>query len=250
MSKRLWTAEDIAELRRLYGKCSIAEICRTLGRTENTVRQHACKFGLSKLRPDIHGAPLDRFIVDKNKLGWSDREIAVAWGDQHNWTVCPKTVTDRRNRLGLSSNARNARYRQKIADCTREQCRTAGAANLAAVRVKLHREYAHRNGWPEDLRPRAVQILNALYDRGPMTRREIAAAVEMRWKDSQRSLRSRDQEGSYLAHLLGRGLVVAISRGHRVVGAGGGRGQNVYMIPLTVKRGDASTWPATAVRSR
>ena len=98
-------------------------------------------------------------------------------------------------------------------------------------------------GLPSDLRPRAVAILNALYDRGPMTRRELADVIGMPWKGSRKSLASNDPEGSYLAHLAARGLVRAVKRGNRVTGRGRGHSTNVYMIPLTIKRGDPNTWP-------
>jgi hypothetical protein len=59
-----------------------------------------------------------------------------------------------------------------------------------------------------------VQILDALAERGPMTKAQIAEAIGMPWRGrpSRRILKSRDQEGSYLAHLVKRGLVIQLGR--------------------------------------
>ena len=118
----------------------------------------------------------------------------------------------------------------------------AGLPNLAALRAAVFRDRARASGWPEDLRPRAVQILNALWDRGPMTRTEIALAIGLRINyggphEIRKILKSNDAEGSYLAHLLARGLLVDLGRVGTVVGQGRGRSVHVYSLPLTIERG-------------
>lgn len=153
------------------------------------------------------------------------------------------TVGDWRKRLGLpaSRGQKCERCRRETSERTKAQCDSAGLPSLAQLRVRRYRQFARESGWPEDLRPRAVHILNALYERGPMTRREIAEAVGMPWKGSRKSLVSNDPEGSYLAHLLNRGFVVVQKRACK--GRGRGRSTSVYMIPLTIHRGRPATWP-------
>lgn len=106
---------------------------------------------------------------------------------------------------------------------------------MAEVRRLAFNQFAERHGWPSDLRPRAVQILDLLYQYGPKTRRQIVEATGMPWLGSRKSLHSNDPEGSYLAHLVARGLVV---RSIKVVkGRGKGGSCDLYSIAPHVRRG-------------
>jgi hypothetical protein len=136
--------------------------------------------------------------------------------------------------LGLPSNRGGERYRDRVRQKTREQLRKAGVESLANVRTKAFQDWAESCGWPRNLRPRHVEILNLLWEKGPQTRREIAAAIGMPWKGSRKSLVSNDPEGSYLAHLMRRGLVVCLGR--LVKGKGKGGSVCVYSLLLTVER--------------
>lgn len=69
------------------------------------------------------------------------------------------------------------------------------------------------------------------------------AGLFVPWRGTRASLKGNDPEGSYLANLINRGFVIALKRAHRVTGRGKGRSVDLYMIPLTIKRGDESTWP-------
>lgn len=175
---------------------------------------------------------LKAFIREKHSLGWPDAEIARVFQ--------PKTsrewISEVRRSMGLPCNALSEYRINKIREKTKEQIEKAGVKSLANIRTLAFREYARRNGWPEDLRPRAVQILNVLYQRGPMTRREIADAIGMPWKGSRKSLVSNDPEGSYLANLAKRGLVIVLHRARKIHGQGKGRSLNVYALPLHVER--------------
>jgi hypothetical protein len=68
-----------------------------------------------------------------------------------------------------------------------------------------------------------------------MTRPQIAEAVGMPWKGSRASLRSNDPEGSYLAHLIARGLVVDLGR--LVKEGGQGRNRHLYSLAIDVEKG-------------
>lgn len=231
--------EDERQLVRTNYKARGGPWCaRQLGLSVTRVRSVALRMGIGDQVPRIDYEDLDRFIAKKNAAGWSDTEIAAVYRrpgrvggmDRH-------TISDRRRRLGLPDQARSDRQRRKIGLKARVQCRRAGVRNLAEIRVLAYRRFAKGHGWPEDLRPRAVQILDALWQLGPMARPEIAAAIGMPWKGSRKSLVSNDPEGTYLAHLIKRGLVVALKRARKVTGRGRGHSMDVYAIPLHVERG-------------
>ena len=224
---RPWTAEEEELLRRDYRRRPGRELAAELDRPLHQVRGKAKRMGLA-VPQRIKAPGFEAFLRARNAEGWSDSEIAAARGaDRHG-------VTGMRRRLGLPSNATSNRVRAKIAAAAARQCRREGVASLGALRVEVFRRRARAAGWPEDLRPRAVQMLELLFDRGPQTRRQIAAAIGMPWKGSRASLASNDPEGSYLAHLMARGLVIClgrVARDHET-----GSTVCVYSLPLTIER--------------
>jgi hypothetical protein len=141
--------------------------------------------------------------------------------------------------MGLPPNRGSDHYRRAVRSRTGEQLERGGFRSLAELRSWVFRRMAEKAGWPADLRPRHVDILNALWDRGPMTRRELADAIGMRWLGSRGSLKSSDPEGSYLAHLTRRGLVMRMPRARRMTGQGKGRSCDIYMLSLDIERRSA-----------
>lgn len=230
---RYWKPWQQAFVAAHYRRARTATIAACLGKSPHAVYLTANRLGLSEKQStpirDQHAE-----FMRLHRLGWSDAEVAAALG------VTREGVTEYRSRQKppLPANGRNERYRRRVAENTKRQCQEAGVASLAEVRVLAFRDFAKRNGWPEDLRPRAVQILNLLYDNGPMTRRQIVAAAGMRWRGSRPSLCSNDPEGSYLANLIARGLVVSLGRIGTVHGKGKGRSVQVYAVPPHVVRGE------------
>ncbi len=225
---RLWTPAEDAVVRRDYRRRLARHIASELGRTVSQVRARARAMGMA-IPQRIRAPGFVAFLRSCNAAGWSDAEIAETWGgtDRH-------AVSHLRRELGLPSNAHSRRVRRKIAAATARQCEREGVATLGALRTEIFRRRARAAGWPEDLRPRAVQILNALWQRGPMTRQELAEAIGMPWKGSRKSLVSNDPEGSYLAHLAKRGLVVNLGR--IVKRPGSGHNVCMYSLPLGIER--------------
>lgn len=165
--------------------------------------------------------------------GLSNADIARELG-------CDRESLRRQYRaLGLVPNGRNERFRQKIREAAQRQCEREGVRNIGELRSKVWAQRATAAGWPAELRGREVQILEALIQRGPMTRPEIAAAIGMPWKGSRKSLRGRVNGGSYLAALMRRGLVACAKKARTVKGQGRGRSMNVYVVPLWV----LNAWP-------
>jgi hypothetical protein len=238
---RRWPAADLERVRTAGLSVTAAELARQLGRSETSVHQARHKMGLSR-KVSPHGAEFEAFVREKHAMGWSDREVAEAWTKR--WPDCRPcerhSVGVARARLGLPDNALSEHRRRLVAQKTAEQLKGAGLPSIGHLRVEAFRRRAIEAGWPEDLGPRHVQILNALWDNGPMTRRELAAAIGMPWKDSRASLRSNDPEGTYLAHLIRRGMVVCMKRvvQRKVPGPRSGMGTNVslYCLSPTIER--------------
>ncbi len=226
MSGRRWTPEEDTRIAAWYRKVPVRDLAASLDRSERAVYMRAIQLGVSGSRVD-RTAARDRQLRALHAKGWSDPEIAEQLGADRS------TIGQWRRALGLPSNAHNARHRAKTAAATRRQCRRMGVKNMAECRQRVWADAIRATGWPEDLRIRHVQILDALYRLGPMTRRELAEAIGMPWQGTRRSLKSSDPEGSYLAHLMKRGLVVNLGRIRRAKGRG--RGVCVYSVPLHVQ---------------
>ena len=231
--RRTWRPAELDFLR-THASWPAQQVATYLGRTVRGVYSARATLGLVRPKADF-GPAFEAFVREKNADGWPDAEIARAWKcDRH-------AVGTRRRKLGLPCHAcctgkPSARVRDQVRQRTSEQLARAGLPSIGHLRKEAFRARAVAAGWPEDLRPRAVQILNALWDRGPMTRREIADAIGMPWKGSRKSLVSNDPEGSYLAHLTARGLMLVLKRAHQVTGQGKGRSCDVYTLPLWIER--------------
>lgn len=234
MSGRPWTPDEVGFLRTHYMRMPAREIASRLRRSLKSIYMRAKDEGLSQTRCPRAG--LEQFVREQYTAGRCDQEIAAAWSRRHSGylPIERKTIGRIRQRLGLPLNRWNEYQRGRVRQKTQEQLRKAGLPSLAAVRADAFRRLARRCGWPDDLRPRAVMILNALWEHGPMTREQIAHTIGMAWRGSRMSMKSNDPEGSYLAHLLRRGLVVCLGR--QVQRKGRGRSVNVYSLPLSIQR--------------
>lgn len=227
MKRRAWTTPELDRVRREYGTRPAADLARDLRRSLRAVYFAAHKLGLMRCyKGRLPG--LAAFVREQVAAGATDTDIAQAWGCERH------AISRRRKVMGLPGNARGERFLARIRAGMRRQCAAAGVASLGAVRQQVFRRRAAAAGWPDDLRPRAVQILGLLWDAGPMTRRELSDAMGLRWLGSRKSLHSNDVEGSYLAHLMARGLVVCMGRLAKGKGKGGSR--CVYALPLGIER--------------
>lgn len=234
MAGRPWTVTELERVRIGY-RCGAGTVAAELRRSIKAVHQAAFKLGITGKKAP-RSPEMDSLIRNLHAQGWSDSEIAAEYNRRHPETmpITRHRVGEIRAEFGLGSNRLADRQRDRVRQKTREQLRLAGAASLAEIRAKVFHDVAERNGWPRDLRPRAVQILNALWVHGPMTRRQIARAVGMPWKGSRKSLVSNDPGGSYLAYLIRRGLVVSL--GKLAKGKGKGRSAQIYALPLGIER--------------
>jgi hypothetical protein len=217
LSGRLWTAAEIARAVELKGQRTARQIAGELGRGYTSVHQLFARLGLTKRRP-TRGPERERYIRARHAEQWSDKEIADGWTAAH-----PGDPLDRRyahelrNRYGLATwGMQSERCRQRVAARTKEQLRRAGLPSLAALRVKAFVDWAASMGWPGITRPRLVQILNLLYERGPHSRKQIAEALGLRVQFNGKNPNSRKwctgngPGGTYTATLMRMGLVVRL----------------------------------------
>jgi hypothetical protein len=226
-NKQPWSDAEIRVLRRDYRKKRTSDIAAALGRERKQVFNKAFELGLCR-KQRIRHAELEKLVREKHALGWSDAEIAAAFGCERH------TIGIVRKKLGLPASGRGQHYRERVRQKTAEQLAAAGVATLGQLRAKVYAARSQAAGWPAGLRPRAVEILNALWERGPQTRRQLAAAVGMPWHGSRKSLHSNDREGSYVANLMARGLVVKLGR--VVKGKGSGHSVCLYSLPMGIER--------------
>jgi hypothetical protein len=236
--RRFWSAAELADLTAHYGKQPARVIAARLGRSVGMVHRHARKIGLGRAVPP-YGPREQDLIRELAGLRWCNACIARRLGRAKEATGRYEVRMWRR-RLGLpavgtlGTSGECPTCVAKIRATTAEQCRKAGVRSLAEVRGLAFRDYARRHGWPEDLRPRAVQILEVLARCGPMTRPQIAEAIGMPWRGTRSSLKSNDAAGSYLAELQRRGLV---DRSGRIV-KGQGVGKSISLYALTTEAED------------
>jgi len=226
--RRTWCCRHRALVKRNYGKMPIAQLAALVGHSITAVRQTAWKMGI-KLHPHLPRRVYDD-VRQAHAEGLTDADIARRLG------INRRTTQDIRRRLGLSIS------RGAILEAQRRgiisQRRTLGLRGGGNLRGWAHRRFARERGWPEGLRPRAVQILEVLAVAGPLNRWQIAEKINWNWQRSVRDkvhgqrhlLSSNDPEGSYLANLLKRGLVV-YQRVQRKSGRRGiGRQPGLYML--------------------
>jgi DNA-binding CsgD family transcriptional regulator len=228
MSGRKWTEREDQLLRDWYGKRTAQEIGDQLGRSLSSVHQHARLLGLHTRRDAKVIAMRRKRVRSLHGKGWSDSEVAQEIG------ISRRTVGAIRQHLGLPANGRNERYRKRVAAKTREQLDAAGLSTLGELRSKSMAAFVESLGWPAGLSLREAQILESLHKIGPMTQKQIAAAIGKEWRGPQRTFKSRHVPGqSYLAHLQRMGLVTRLPQA--VPGKGKGRSCDLYMLALGVE---------------
>lgn len=143
--------------------------------------------------------------------GYTDSEIGEAVGRSR------VAIGTQRRKYGLPSNRPHQRFIDRCRNVTKKMVRDRGLKNFCGLRQQAWKDFARRNGWPEDLWPREVTILNALLERGPMTRRQICDAIGLRWCGRNSSLKShRPGHSTHLGYLASRGLVVRLGTARNV----------------------------------
>lgn len=233
-ARRYYTAAEKAQVKALHATHTAEQIRAIVFNGQRPLKQVYSlihRIGCPRKWPCWPPAILDR-IRELHATGLTDMDIARRMPEMGKDADRRRRAVSllRAERLKLPINAAAVLDAKRRAQ--RTQFARLGIKNGGELRALAYRKYARENGWPEDLRPRAVQVLNLLAEKGAMTRLAIHAEIGMSLKrinESQRhALSSNDAEGSYLAHLMRRGLVVPLKRA--VKGKGRGKSHGLYML--------------------
>lgn len=205
---RLWTNADDQTLRRLHAAGASGEaMAAALHRTPQSIRWRAFELRLRRFNP----GELESFIRRLHRSK-SDRAIAAAWRAAGNAAVSTRTVNRHRRALGLPAAKFSPTARQLAALSASSRLAALAAADAAA---------AARLGWPGRT-AREAMILDALFMRGPMTRRQICEAV---------GLKHSSNSAQHLTRLVRDHVVLKLPERHA------GRGcRVVYALPITASR--------------
>lgn len=214
-----WTPADDARLRDLYPTGTAAEAAAALGRTVSATLHRIDRLGLTKYprwpaevieqarRLNAEGCP-DRVVAERMPdvfaAGPAGRDQAKCLRQRYGWPFHRDLEGKRRALAG--------------------QRRTLGVRHGGDLRALGYRRYAQRCGWPDDLPPRAVQVLNLLATGGPQTAEQLHRAMGLKLKRNSVhggpvwlpcSARSAlcHGHGTYTGLLIAKGLVVGIRRG-------------------------------------
>jgi hypothetical protein len=227
MTRRDYTEAEKNLVRQSYQATSAADLARQLGMPGHPGRVYrlAGQMGLTKW-PRWPPATLAT-VATLHAEGLTDVDIARKTGLQRRQV---SQIRTERLRLPVNAAAIYAAQLRGIAS----QRRTLGIRSAGELRALSHRRYAVENGWPADLRPREVQVLNALAVHGPQTLRELAERLAMATDKRNAShggprllASCNGPGGTYTASLMRRGLVMRQRRGQK-----GRRGQigSLYLL--------------------
>lgn len=223
--RAFWTPAERTRLREMHPNHTAVEMAAALGRTRKAVEQQAKFIGLRKLTDHT---PMLPKVAELVAAGQTDTAIAKQLN------ISRREVTRlRSDRLELPTNPDailEARRRGAKAQAESLGIRVGGDLR----RLSFHK-FAIENGWPSDLRPRAVQILNVLAEHGPRTKNQLAEALDVPWRGraSREVLMCRGPGGSYLAQLQAAGLVAKIEGGGLCPSKGQGKGRLPSLYTLT-----------------
>lgn len=235
-----WTPEDDAVLRELYpGSHPLADLAARLGRSVPALFNRAQKLGLHGTRKFKHPCEWPAEVIERVRTlhaeGLSDPQIAARMADVFGKDG-PRSVCHIRHRLGLPVHP-GPLLEAKRRGVQTQQARL-GITCGGELRVFGYRQFAARQGWPDDLPPRCVQILNLLCEHGPMTARDLAGRMGMDTsgrtcaqllKCSAHSQLCRGH-GTYTGVLLARGLIATQRRYTSGRGKGKNTLPNVYFV--------------------
>lgn len=203
-----WTTEEIKKLRsgETFG----------IDRSRSSIAQKATSLGLVEPRPFVDA---DR-IRQLNEAGKSDREIASALG------VSTGAVNKRRRDMGLPSNAWNEAHRRANASHCRRLVEDGVSTNIGANINRMCKKFATEHGWPDNLKPSRIRILNVLAVVGvPIGTRDLAdlcglqttgsltpMLADLRRSDLVVSLRGQSDHSRAQAHALGLAALKILER--------------------------------------
>jgi hypothetical protein len=240
--RRHFTPFEKELLRAHWGKQPCRKIAAELGFPIYKVYALANRMGLSRKLPR-HGPEFDAFIREHNQHGWTDTEIAAAYSRKLDGRPIDRhSVGRRRAAMGLPDHScgggnASSHVRDRVRAKTKEQLQRAGLKELAHVRSLALSQRVERMGWPANVCFREAQILDLIWERGPMTRVQICQALGMPChKDiSRRLMHANEPGGTYTATLMRKGLLMKLPK-QFAPGGNIRRKVDLYFIPPHIKK--------------
>jgi hypothetical protein len=214
VSRRRWQAFEDVYLRRYYRKLPMATLVSDLQRSRSAIYQRAKALGVVADRQCATEEQIRQALRTHHPAGWSDTEIAKALAEQLGWPVNRHRVGVVRRRMGLPTNRGSEHQRKRVAVKTAHQLRAAGLQSIGQLRVEAFNKWKRELGWPETLTIRAVQAVELFYERGPMTRLQLCAAMGIDKKARLKRTEpiSNAKGGTVLAELQRAGLVMRLAK--------------------------------------
>jgi hypothetical protein len=205
---RRWTPAERKALRARYATDCPKAIAADLGKSVIGVYLQARKMGLHAC--GYHSPIPAKTIARVKRLfaaGHPDRVIAIKAGIDRDQAKYLRTLhCSPRGHPDIEGKRLSVKH----------QLKTLGLTSPTQLRTRAFQRFAAESGWPEDLRPREVQILNVLAAQGgAMSRMELAQAIGMRTdrigtNGAPVLLFSNGPSGSYSANLVRRGLLIRL----------------------------------------
>jgi hypothetical protein len=220
-------------VRELWSRKTSAQIGRLINRSPVAVLQMVAKLGLNR----TYGADpqLLDFIRVHHARGMLDTEIVREWQAVYPGRPIVREMVNwyRRVKLGLPVNAKR---RQEVRRAAYDrQMAVLGVGSFADLARRRHRRFILQSGWPTDLFPLEVRILDALASGQYMTRREIAASIGCTSANQRDWFKCSGGSYNALGNLVRRGLIKR-SQGRNRKCRGKGCTSYEYWIPLDVLR--------------
>ncbi|MEO1619142.1 MAG: hypothetical protein AAFV88_25045 [Planctomycetota bacterium] len=217
MSRRPWSEDEDELITHCYKtpEYPVGVLANVMQRSRSSVYQRAKTLGLTDAQVYVPDDVVRQAIEDKHPLGWSDAEIARHVAEQHGCGVDRHRLGKMRRTMGLSSNNHSEHQRKRIAAKTTEQLKAAGLPSIGHLRKSAFDKWKRELGWPESLTLRAVQALELLWERGPMTRLGLCEAMGI---DREHAIANRTEPksnakgGTALAELQRAGLVMRLPK--------------------------------------
>jgi len=235
--KRKWTDEENEALRAGWKRGCVASFAKRFGRSKTSVSQHATWLGLAIYRKRTCDPELLEFIREQHAAGLLDTEMHRAWNDAHpsDPVTRERICYVRRKFLGLDKNHDQLKACKQRA--YKRQMEVLGIKSMPDLWERHMRRQALKHGWPADVRPLEIQILDVMLDGEFRTRAEIAAAIGLRSNNQREWFKTSSGSQSAIANLVNRGLLRRSSRRTRRSRTGGsGRTSYEYWMPLEVRR--------------
>ncbi len=226
--QRAYTPEELEAIRQRYPNEGAVELAREQGRKAAYVVAVALRLGLTYRRrwtPEE-----DRELLRLHR----ERTPYAQIGKALDRSICAvaKRIADH----GLATPQRSDRdKRRRKLRALHEPSNSGCEQRWARERLALG-----EHGWPPDLNPKEVKILNLIAERGPMTRRKLSEAVGEPRSDNVRYQLRTHGGRSAVARLLARRLLVRV-----MVQGEGRRRASVYAIPLDAQQ-QRGTWQSVA----